>query len=60
MAAGSLLVTEAGGEVVDPSGRRFVMTSRRILATNGKLTAAALEKMGTVPDAPAEPPPPPP
>ena len=34
------------------------MTSRRVLATNGKLTAAILEKMGAVKDAAAEPPPP--
>ena len=58
VAAGSLLVTEAGGQVVDPSGCRFDMMSRRILATNGLLTGAILDRMRTVPDAAAEPPPP--
>lgn len=29
MAAGSLIVTEAGGEVVDPTGRPFNMMCRR-------------------------------
>ena len=35
MAAGSLMVTEAGGRVTNFKGGRFSIRSREILATNG-------------------------
>ncbi len=37
MAAGSLLVTEAGGKVTDFSGGRFNIYMKEILASNGKI-----------------------
>ena len=43
MAAGSLLVREAGGLVADLGGEDKYMDNGRILATNGKLFAAYLK-----------------
>lgn len=39
VAAASLIVTEAGGEVLDPSGRHFDVMSRRVLAGSPKVAA---------------------
>ena len=35
MAAGALLITEAGGKITDLNGKPLTMTTRNILATNG-------------------------
>jgi inositol-phosphate phosphatase/L-galactose 1-phosphate phosphatase len=37
VAAGSLIVEEAGGSVLDPSGKEFRLMGRRVLATNAHL-----------------------
>jgi len=42
IAAGVLIVRQAGGEVVNFSGRSEVMDTRELLATNGKITAEML------------------
>ena len=38
-AAAAVIVREAGGEGLDPEGEAFDVMSRRVLATNGKLSA---------------------
>eukprot|EP00210_Caulerpa_lentillifera_P005908 g5648.t1 len=43
VAAGALIVQEAGGKVCDPSGRPFHIMSRRILATNAYLHNEVLD-----------------
>eukprot|EP00850_Spirogloea_muscicola_P011619 SM000073S21395 [mRNA] locus=s73:56311:59290:+ [translate_table: standard] len=43
VAAGSLLVEEAGGQVCDPSGKIFDIMSRRVAASNGKLRLALVD-----------------
>ncbi len=43
VAAGALIVREAGGRVTDPAGGPFHLDGRRILATNGRLHAAMME-----------------
>ena len=49
MAAGVLLVQEAGGLVGDPNGGHTHMDSGHILAANAKLFAATVKKLGNVP-----------
>ena len=46
MAAGMLLVTEAGGRVTDARGRPLDLGQPTILATNGPLHAAVLRHLG--------------
>lgn len=49
VAAGALILREAGGEVLDPSGVQFGVMSRRVLGANahlGKAAAAILESCG--------------
>ena len=43
MAAGSLLITEAGGRVTDFSGGPFNIYLKEILATNGKIHQQMVE-----------------
>lgn len=43
VAAGSLIVTEAGGRVSDFSGTRFSIYDRELLASNGRIHASMLE-----------------
>lgn len=43
MAAGSLLITEAGGKVTDFSGKPFNIYLKEILATNGKIHRQMVE-----------------
>lgn len=45
VAAGILLVSEAGGTVTDYDGRPASLTSGRHLATNGRLHAALMERL---------------
>lgn len=50
VAAGSLIVHEAGGHLLDPSGSSFDIMSRRVLCTNSKLAphiSAILSKCKT-------------
>lgn len=57
-AAGALIVEEAGGQLLDPSGGPFALMSRRVLATNAHLGAAAAKVLATCPEGPLEPGPP--
>ncbi len=43
MAAGSFIVTEAGGIVTDLGGQTFCLDSREILASNGKIHQAMVD-----------------
>eukprot|EP00210_Caulerpa_lentillifera_P008127 g7761.t1 len=43
VAAGSLIVQEAGGSVFDPTGKPFHVMSRRVLATNAHLHKEVVE-----------------
>ena len=52
MAAGALIVGEAGGRVTDDGGRPFVLDAPGIVATNGRLHEAILEVLKMA--APAE------
>src|SRR5512144_1449108 len=45
VAAGSLIVREAGGKVSDLAGRPFDMHSEEILASNGKIHALMVEEL---------------
>jgi myo-inositol-1(or 4)-monophosphatase len=45
MAAGALILTEAGGEVTKGDGRPFSVFAKSIVATNGALHAAVLDKV---------------
>ncbi|MGM5484570.1 MAG: inositol monophosphatase family protein [Nanobdellota archaeon] len=45
VAAGALLVEEAGGKVTDFNGERFNINSKDILATNGRLHQKLLKKL---------------
>lgn len=45
LAAGSLLVREAGGQVTDTAGRPYDIGVRHILATNGRIHRAMLEAL---------------
>lgn len=55
MAAGALILTEAGGQVLDPAGGQFDMMSRRVLGTNGYLGESVSRVLKEIPDAPGEP-----
>lgn len=46
MAAGQLIVTEAGGKLSDFSGQRFTIYGRQTLATNGLIHRQTLRVMG--------------
>ncbi|CAA0817987.1 Inositol-phosphate phosphatase [Striga hermonthica] len=45
VAAGAIIVTEAGGLVFDPSGKDFDITSQRVAASNSYLKDAFIEAM---------------
>ncbi|KAK6793616.1 hypothetical protein RDI58_007069 [Solanum bulbocastanum] len=45
VAAGALIVTEAGGLVLDPSGSEFDLTARRVAATNAHLKDAFINAL---------------
>jgi myo-inositol-1(or 4)-monophosphatase len=47
MAAGSLLVQEAGGRVTDFEGRPWSLNSENILATNGKIHEELLKVLNS-------------
>jgi len=51
IAAGSLIVREAGGTVSDFSGTGFTLHDKEILATNGKIHGAVLDILRTVDNA---------
>jgi len=46
MAAGALMVTEAGGRVTLPDGKNFTPFQRGVLASNGRIHDAMLAKLG--------------
>ena len=50
MAAGALMVEEAGGRVTDYAGRPDVLFGRQILATNGRIHDEMLEKVAAMQD----------
>ncbi|KAJ1438182.1 inositol-phosphate phosphatase [Ochromonadaceae sp. CCMP2298] len=45
LAAGALMIEEAGGRVTDAHGGRFELTTRNLVATNGKIHDALLVDM---------------
>lgn len=49
VAGGAIIVQEAGGKVTDYQGGRDFMDMRRIVASNGKLHAAILERLEYIP-----------
>ena len=51
----AVVVTEAGGVVLDPSGQPFVLDARRVLCANKHVAAALVQCLSTVPDGPLEP-----
>lgn len=55
MAAGALILQEAGGEVIDPAGGPFNVMSRRVLGTNGYLADSVSKILKDIPCAPNEP-----
>lgn len=55
VAAASLILTEAGGEVADPAGGAFELHSRRVLGTNGQLRGGLAAIIGAAKCSPAEP-----
>lgn len=57
-AAGSLIVEEAGGEVLDPAGGPFSIMSQRVLAGNKVVTKKAAAVLAAQPLGSQEPPPP--
>ena len=56
-AAGALIVEEAGGVVLDPSGGPFNVMSRRVLAGNKHVAKEAACILAAAPLGPMEPPP---
>ena len=56
-AAGALIVAEAGGVVLDPSGGPFNVMSRRVLAGNKHVAKEAACILAAAPLGPKEPPP---
>jgi len=55
-AAGSLIVEEAGGQMLDPSGASFDLMSRRSLAAcSGDVARQAAQALAVVPEGPGEP-----
>jgi inositol-phosphate phosphatase/L-galactose 1-phosphate phosphatase len=55
VAAASLIVREAGGKVLDPSGQIFDIMGRRVLATNGHLATPMSSILGACFTGPSEP-----
>lgn len=55
VAAASLIVEEAGGDVSDPAGGSFSLMGRRVLATNGKLAQQAAALIAPIELGPKEP-----
>jgi myo-inositol-1(or 4)-monophosphatase len=53
VAAGLLLVTEAGGRVTDFTGHAAAPEDRQLLASNGAIHAQMLDVLATLPDSPA-------
>jgi inositol-phosphate phosphatase/L-galactose 1-phosphate phosphatase len=60
VAAGALIVEEAGGKVLDPAGGPFDVMARRVLAGTPKVADAIAAILSQAPLSKAEPPPPPP
>jgi inositol-phosphate phosphatase/L-galactose 1-phosphate phosphatase len=58
VAAASLIVEEAGGKVIDPSGGSFSLMGRRVMASNAHLADQAAALIGPIPLGPKEPHPP--
>lgn len=56
-AAGALVIEEAGGVVLDPSGAPFNVMSRRVLAGNKFVANDAARVLASQPLGPTEPPP---
>ena len=54
-AAGSLMVQEAGGRVLDPQGGPFDLMSRRVLAGNAHVPQLAAKIIAEQPIGPLEP-----
>lgn len=54
-AAGSLIVEEAGGEILDPAGGPFNVMSRRVLAGNKHVTKQAASVLSAYSLGPKEP-----
>lgn len=54
-AAGSIILNEAGGKVLDPSGKPFAVMSRRVLGTNGFLAEDISAVLAKTLESPAEP-----
>jgi len=50
MAAGVLLVTEAGGRVTDNSGNPIDVLGRQLVASNGHIHTALLEQVASMKD----------
>jgi len=57
VAAGSLIILEAGGKVLDPCGGPFNILGRRVLGTNAHLDKAVVDILSTFELYPNEPPP---
>ncbi|KAL6772286.1 hypothetical protein ACKKBG_A29640 [Auxenochlorella protothecoides x Auxenochlorella symbiontica] len=55
MAAGAVILEEAGGKVLDPAGGPFNVMSRRVLGTNGHLAAQVSSILAACPLAEGEP-----
>ena len=55
VAAGALIVEEAGGVVRDPAGGAWALMGRRVLAAAPGVAAAAVEVLAAAPCAPGEP-----
>ena len=55
VAAASLIVEEAGGQVLDPAGGPFDIMSRRVMATNRQLAQAASSVLSGMKLGPHEP-----
>jgi fructose-1,6-bisphosphatase/inositol monophosphatase family enzyme len=55
MAAGALILEEAGGKVSDPAGGPLNIMSRRVLGTNGRLHAKFVDILKQGPLAKDEP-----
>ena len=56
LCAAVLVLEEAGGRVLDPSGAPFNIMSRRVLGTNAHLAEELVGVLKGCPDAPGEPP----
>lgn len=55
MAAAALILTEAGGTVMDPAGGPFNLMSRRVLAANSHVGPKVAAIIGPCPLGPNEP-----